>query len=342
MYLPLHLGMSGAKAAMGRFSGGLARLPPCARLLGVRTSTVVAARAPPPPPSPSAQPLPRVDASAVLTADDVARFAAEGAIVVRNVFSPEWVETMRVAVEDNMASPGPLCDEHAAAAQSGGRFHDDQFLWTRHEAFRRFVTESGAGAIAARALGSSSAHIFYDQLLVKEPGTSTPTPWHNDTSYWQLTGSQICSIWVALDTVPGATGVGYVKGSHLWNLKHRVTNFSGDAHSAKNTYEGVAAENFDELPDVSAKEAAGEFEVLRWDMEPGDIILFYSSAIHGAPGLAKNSTRRRRGYATRWCGDDVRYDARPGTMDKGWRAAGYDCGLSQGDPIACALHPNLA
>jgi ectoine hydroxylase-related dioxygenase (phytanoyl-CoA dioxygenase family) len=297
------------------------------------------------PPAAAAPPpfanLAPVDASAIVSDADVARFADEGAIVLRNVFSAEWVEALRGAVEDNMASPGPLCDEHAAAAGTGGRFHDDQFLWMRHEAFRRYVLDSGAAAIAARALGSSSAHIFYDQLLVKEPGTSAPTPWHNDTSYWQVSGSQICSIWLALDTVPADTGVAYVKGSHKLGLRHRVTNFSGDAHSQRNTYADAASQRFDELPDVDAQVRAGRLELLKWDMEPGDILLFYSAAIHGAPGLPPNSTRRRRGYATRWCGDDVRFDARPGTMDKGWRAAGYDCGLKQGEPIACGLHPNV-
>ena len=65
---------------------------------------------------------------------------------------------------------GPLCDEHAAAQGTGGRFHDDQFLHRRHDVFREWVRESGAGAVAARAMGSRTARIFYDQLFVKEPG----------------------------------------------------------------------------------------------------------------------------------------------------------------------------
>ena len=35
------------------------------------------------------------------------------------------------------------------------------------------------------------------------------------------------------------------------------------------------------------------------------------------------------------------FDDRPGTMHTGWKAAGFDCGLSQGDAIGCALHPNV-
>jgi ectoine hydroxylase-related dioxygenase (phytanoyl-CoA dioxygenase family) len=159
--------------------------------------------------------LTRVDPAAVLTDADVERFSKDGAIVLRGVFQP-WVEHLRAGAELNLANPGPLCDEHAAAQGTSGRFHDDQFLWRRHELFKEFVLHSGAGALAAKAMGSQTAHIFYDQLFVKEPGTPSPTPWHNDTSYWHTRGSQICSIWIALDPVPRERGLSYVKGSHRW------------------------------------------------------------------------------------------------------------------------------
>ena len=53
---------------------------------------------------------------------------------------------------------------------------------------------------------------------------------------------------------------------------------------------------------------------------------------------------RRRGYATRWCGDDVRCELRPGTMADGWAIAGFDAKLSSGQKIGEAkeLHPNCA
>ena len=269
----------------------------------------------------------------------VSAFNRDGAVVLRQAVGDNWLDALRDAAERNLSQPGPLCDEHAAAAGTGGRFHDDQFLWHRHSVFEQFVLHSGAGALAAKAMGSSSAHILYDQLFVKEPGTAAPTPWHNDTSYWHIRGRQVCSIWVALDEVPSSRGLSYVKGSHHWDLFHRVTNFSGDAHSDRNVYPGAAT--LPPVPDIDAGVAAGEFELLSWDMQPGDALLFYSAMMHGAPGVPKESPHRRRGYATRWCGDDIVFDDRPGTMHTGWKAAGFDCGLRTGEPIACALHPNV-
>ena len=55
-------------------------------------------------------------------------------------------------------------------------------------------------------------------------------------------------------------------------------------------------------------------------MAPGDGLLFYSAMLHGAPGVSVDSPHRRRGYATRWCGDDIVFDERPGTMHTGWKA----------------------
>lgn len=233
----------------------------------------------------AAQSLPSIDPTTALSEQDVAQFSADGAIVLRGVLSPAWVEALRDAAEENLLRPGPLCDEHAAAQGTGGRFHDDQFLWHRHAACEEYVLRSGVGALAARAMSSSTAHILYDQLFVKEPGTAAPTPWHNDTSYWHIRGEQVCSVWAALDEVPTERGLSYVRGSHRWGLMHAVTNFSGDAHSERNVY-GGADEQLPAVPDVDAKVASGEWELLAWDMEPGDVLLFYSAMLHGASRAA--------------------------------------------------------
>ena len=283
--------------------------------------------------------LPRINPRAVLGDGDIERFANDGAIVLRHVVPGDWVEALREMADANLHSPGPLCDEHASFAGSGGRFHDDQFLWRRHAIAEEFVLRSGIGALAARAMRSDTACVLYDQLFVKEPGTSAPTPWHNDTSYWHIKGEQICSAWVALDKVPVERGLSYVKGSHRWGLMHRVTNFSGGSHSDRNTYSD--SNDLPPVPDVDAGIARGEFEVLAWDMQPGDVLLFFSAMMHGSTGPGINSQHRRRGYATRWCGDDIVFDNRPGTMHCGWKAKGFDCGLAQGARMQCELHPNV-
>ena len=53
--------------------------------------------------------------------------------------------------------------------------------------------------------------------------------------------------------------------------------------------------------------------------------------MHGAPGNPGASSNRRRGYATRWCGDDVTFANLPGTMHDGWKVRGGPCVLAPGD-----------
>lgn len=48
--------------------------------------------------------------------------------------------------------------------------------------------------------------LLYDQVFVKEPGTSSPTPWHQDQPYWPIKGWQIMSFWAALDPVTEESG----------------------------------------------------------------------------------------------------------------------------------------
>jgi ectoine hydroxylase-related dioxygenase (phytanoyl-CoA dioxygenase family) len=46
-------------------------------------------------------------------------------------------------------------------------------------------------------------------------------------------------------------------------------------------------------------------------MAPGDCIVFHMRTVHGAPGTASLTTRRR-GFSTRWLGDDAVFAVRPG------------------------------
>jgi hypothetical protein len=89
-------------------------------------NAAAAAAATPPPLGNAAQQLEPIDPVAAMPDELVDQFQQDGAVVLRDVFSPEWVEAMRETAEANMSAPGPLCDEHAEAQGTAGRFHDDQ------------------------------------------------------------------------------------------------------------------------------------------------------------------------------------------------------------------------
>lgn len=122
----------------------------------------------------------------------------DGVACLRRVFPAEWIEQLSADVEQALARPGPKAEEYTRPG-SPGRFFGDLDLWRRHEIFRRFVFESPAARIAGETMGAHKVNFFYDQLLVKEPGTRERTPWHQDQPYWAVSGWQVCSIWLPLD-----------------------------------------------------------------------------------------------------------------------------------------------
>ncbi|CAH1772750.1 unnamed protein product [Owenia fusiformis] len=265
---------------------------------------------------------------------DIKTFQDDGVVVVRQVVSPEWVDKLRDAFDWAMNNPSPLSEEHVGEGEPG-RFFDDQFLWKRNDSVKDFVFNGPLAKAAATVMSSEKVNVFYDHVLVKEPNTKRITPWHNDMSYWPIKGSQICSIWIALDDVSKATSVKYVKGSHKQKLLHKVSSLGGDSRSSYGDGGG------EPLPDIDALHENGELELVNWDLKPGDVLIHHGFTIHGAPGNI-NSTTRRRGYVVRWLGDDMRFDPRPGTMYKAWtEKGGYHLGLAAGDTMNCDLFPSV-
>ena len=48
---------------------------------------------------------------------------------------------------------------------------------------------------------SATVRLYHDHVLVKEPGTRTTTPWHQDQPYYNIDGRQNVSMWMPLDPV---------------------------------------------------------------------------------------------------------------------------------------------
>lgn len=260
-----------------------------------------------------------------ISADEVEAYARDGVVCLRRMFDADWVAFMRDAAEQCMAAPGEQAIEFADTQDDPGRFFHDTYMWTRNDACRRFVFDSPAAKIARALMGSAKVDIFFDQWLIKEPGTPTRTPWHHDLPYWPVDGDQICTVWLALDPVTAATGaVEYVKGSHRWGQRYQAQSFAGDAR-----YQ----EPLPKVPDIDA--TRGELEIAQFEVEPGDCILHHGLSVHGAPGNASTG-QRRRAFVTRWAGDDAVYHPRPDIMPM---LAEPD--LAPGDPITCDVWPRV-
>lgn len=217
-------------------------------------------------------------------------------VVLRGIFA-DWVDVMAQGVDQNMADPGEYASENDVSV---GRFFDDYCNWTRIPAFEDVVRNSPAAKVAATAMQSQTAQFFHDHVLVKEPSTPKPTPWHQDAPYYFVEGQQTVSLWIPLDPVREAP-LRFIAGSHKWDKMVRPVSWADDS-------DFYDSGDWTPVPDPDADPQAQR--VLEWPMEPGDAVLFDFRTVHGARGNA--SGMRRRALSLRWVGDDARYVERPG------------------------------
>ena len=247
----------------------------------------------------------------MISEGDIEAFQRDGAIVLRGVLN-DWIEVMAAGVAANMADPSEYTSENAVTE---GRFFDDYCNWVRIPEFQRVIHDSPAAEIAARAMRSATAQMFHDHVLVKEPGTPKPTPWHQDAPYYFVEGAQTVSQWIPLDPVRDAS-LRLIAGSHRWPGLVRPVSWADDS----DFYEGDQV--WIPVPDPDSESA--DMTVLEWDMEPGDMVLFDFRTVHGARGNASDA--RRRALSLRWVGDDARFVERPGRTSPPFPGHGMSAG----------------
>lgn len=233
----------------------------------------------------------------LITQQDIDTYARNGVVLIRGLFA-DHVDALRAGVAHNMAHPGPYAAENLHKHETG-RFFDDYCNWDRIAEFGEVIRSFAVAEVAADLMQSRRVQLFHDHVLVKEPGTSKPTPWHQDAPYYFVEGEQTISFWSPLDPVKEAT-LRCVAGSHRWPKPVLPTRWLAetDFYPESDAYIPV--------PDPDAE----GMDVREFQMAPGDAVAFHYRVLHSARG--NTAETRRRAFSLRLLGDDARYVARPG------------------------------
>ncbi|MEM6408281.1 MAG: phytanoyl-CoA dioxygenase family protein [Pseudomonadota bacterium] len=250
----------------------------------------------------------------LLTQADIDTFQRDGVVLIKGLFA-DWVDVIRDGIAQNMEAPGPYAAENLKDGEQG-RFFDDYCNWQRIPAFERVIRESEAAAVAADLMGSQSVQLFHDHVLVKEPGTSKPTPWHSDGPYYFTAGRQNVSFWAPVDPVRQAS-LRCVAGSHLWPKPVLPTRWLAETSFYPNE------DDYMPVPDPDAE----GMDIREFEMDPGDAVAFNFNILHGARGNETSS--RRRAFSLRLLGDNARYTERPGPTSPPFTGHG----MSEGDRL---------
>ena len=232
-----------------------------------------------------------------VNSNDIESFERDGVVLIKGLFSG-FIDQITTGIDKNLSNPGKYAAENLTDGEVG-RFFDDYCNWQNIPEFKNTIFNSSVGYVAAQLMRSNKVQLFHEHVLVKEPGTIKPTPWHQDSPYYFVDGSQTVSFWSPMDKVTTAS-LRCVAGSHKWQKPVLPTKWLNE----DSFYE--SSKNFRTVPDPDLE----KMNVLEWEMNPGDAVAFNFKVLHGARG--NTSSRRRRAFSLRLIGDDATFIERPG------------------------------
>lgn len=157
--------------------------------------------------------------------DKVDFFRANGYVRFDGVLTGDEVEAMRAALDRAMEAKRGY---HRDLAGGGDKILQMLNLWEQDDVFEAYSTSPRLAHIARRLTGSQTVRLFHDQALVKKPGPSAASPWHQDQPYWPSKEPGMLSCWMALDDVTVDRGaMQFIPGSHAWGEFDPIS-FEGD------------------------------------------------------------------------------------------------------------------
>ena len=268
--------------------------------------------------------------SAFVTEQQVESYRQDGVVLLRNVLDRHWLEILAEGIEQNLHEPSKRAVENVNDPASGAHFFYDARTYGELRAYDRVMMESPMAEVVAPLMGSSSAVLFYISVFVRRPGTRERTPWHQDKPSWSATGEHACSAWVALDSVPRETALEFIRGSHRWPDQFERPAFFQEGYANDDRRNQVP------FPDIESER--DRYDILGWDMNPGDCLVFHGLTVHGGSGDLPAGLGRRA-VSVQWLGDDARFRLVPGGDDPRMGEELQRHGVEVGDPLICDMCP---
>ncbi len=256
-----------------------------------------------------------------VTEEERRNFHRDGAVQLKKILPSEWTTVLQEGLEYTRNHP----DGMSAGIDMGLRI--DQFPASHSPMLAKFVHDSPIAQIVGSVM-QEAVRFYMDQMFYKPAGEIVPSAWHQDTSYYNVDGHQLVRAWVCVDPAPRDVSLEVVRGSHRWNITYRPpvgldpkTNpeaaeqleqdfasgkvlIGREAHEKWTYFDSFMDPSLPPLPNIESHRES--FDILGWDYEPGDVILFHGHILHSAKGGVTLS-HPRRAHASLWAGPDVHY-----------------------------------
>lgn len=232
--------------------------------------------------------------SQVLSSSQVAGYNQNGYVAPLPVFSASEITAIRAYFDELLEQ----------VSREGGDSYSISSAHLKYGPVFDILTDSRIVDYVADLLGDNviawGSHFF-----CKMPHDGKEVAWHQDASYWPLSPSKACTVWLAIDDADRENAcMKFVAGSHHFgHMTYRPSN--PDEHNVLNQ----TIENPEEYGSIVYDE-----------LSAGQISIHSDLLLHGSE--ANHSNRRRCGLTLRYCSADVR--AELGWNEKGVVVRGAD------------------
>ena len=215
-----------------------------------------------------------VGGNGAFSAEEMERYAADGYVFARGLFSAEEIALLRDTAREDHAM------DQAASSREDGTGHAVRLSLWNHPGdgiYGMFARCRRVVDSVEQLLGEEVYH-YHSKMILKDARVGGAWAWHQDYGYWYQNGllfPRLCSVMIAVDRATRENGcLEVLKGSHLMG---RVNHgLSGDQAGA----------------DMERVNAALDVMERVWcEMEPGDALFFHPNTLHCS---AANSSEHPR------------------------------------------------
>lgn len=220
------------------------------------------------------------------------QFHRDGVVRLRQALEPKWLRQAEACYQWSL-------ENRSANASSYGKDADSTFRVDTGNpeslpVYADFLKQSPVADLVAAAWNSPEVLYAFEQVFYKEGGAvrSQRTGWHQDTSYLSFDGEHLAVMWITFEPVPKEFTLEFVRGSHRGPLYEQ---------------RGVPNPTRPTVPKIEADR--DNYDIAGWPIEPGDVLLFHPSILHGGGGT--EAGRRRRTLSLRFVGQDTKFLRRP-------------------------------
>ncbi len=217
-----------------------------------------------------------------ITPEQSEHYQEQGYIIVRDLFAPSEVREM--LAECDAIHRGDYGELFQGSAQIEPEFAEAakkdpevaklarkfSAVVERSVIFRKYLLKEKLVNVIRDLLGPDLL-LFRDILMMKPAKIGSKMPWHQDSNYWPIRPTDLCSVWTALDEATLENGcMRVVPGSHKLDLitpKQQGATFLLDEQI-----------DFNRVVDVPLK--------------PGSSLFFHSRLLHGSEPNRSDKSRR--------------------------------------------------